>query len=144
MKTIPFLLLVPLLLAGGAHAGDDPRLLAPMPPAAEANLRAEMRDSLRALGEVTRLLVAGQVTEAGALAEKELGMSAMGRHRGQPLDARPGAHMPEVMHAIGLEGHRTASEFARIAARGDRAAALAALPGLSAGCVACHSTYRIR
>ena len=38
----------------------------------------------------------------------------------------------------------TQDEFARIAASGDRERTVAALPSLTAACVACHHAYRIR
>jgi hypothetical protein len=142
MKTVLFCLLV--LLAGSAQAADDARILAAMPVAAEANLRSEMRASLLALNEILALVVAGQLREAAAVAERELGVSAMGKHRSQPFAARPGPHMPPAMHAIGLDGHRAASDFARIAAGGDREQTIAALPTLTAACVACHQSYRLR
>lgn len=137
-------LLLALALSGPAAAADDMRQLAPLPEAAAATLRAEMRDNLRALNEIMELLAADKVKEAGIVAEKELGLSAMGRHRSLPMDARPGPHMPPAMHGIGMEGHKAASAFARAAADGDRARALAALPAVTAGCVSCHHAYRIR
>ena len=115
-----------------------------MPAAAEANLRAEMRANLLALNEILGLVAAGKLAEAGALAEKELGVSAMGKHRSQPFDARPGPHMAPAMHAMGMDGHQAASAFARIAASGDRERTIAALPSLTAACVGCHYAYRIR
>jgi len=132
------------LLAGAAQAAEDMRQLAPMPAAAAANLGAEMRASLLALNEILGLVAAGKLKEAGELAEKELGVPAMGKHRGQPFEARPGPHMPPAMHAIGIDGHKAASEFARIAASGDREKTIAALPSLTTACVGCHYAYRIR
>lgn len=132
------------LLAGSLQAGEDARQLAPMPAAAEANLRAEMRASLLALNEILGLVASARLKEAGEVAEKELGVSAMGKHRSQPFDARPGPHMPPAMHRIGMDGHQAASEFARIAATGERAKTIAALPSLTAPCVACHYAYRLR
>lgn len=132
------------LLAGTAFAAEDARQLAKMPPAAEANLREEMRANLLNLNEIISLTVAGKLKEAGELAEKELGQTAMGKNRALPVDARPGANMPPAMHALGLEGHKTASTFAAIAATGDREKTLAALPTLSGSCVGCHYSYRIR
>ncbi|MEF8752522.1 MAG: cytochrome C [Accumulibacter sp.] len=142
MKKVLFGLLA--LLVGSAHAADDARVLAPMPAAAEANLRSEMRASLLALNEILVLVAAGQLREAAAVAERELGVSAMGKHRSQPFAARPGPHMPPAMHAIGIDGHKAASDFARIAAGGDRDQTVAALPTLTAACVACHYGYRLR
>jgi hypothetical protein len=126
------------------QADEEARLLARMPPLAEAALREEMRDNLLSLHEILTLLASGQVKEAGDLAEKKLGKSAMGKHRDKPFEARPGPHMPPAMHRLGMEGHQAASEFARIAATGDREKALAALPTLAAPCVSCHFSYRIR
>ena len=135
---------LPLCWAAIAVAAEDGRQLAPLPAAAQAVLQAEMRDSLRALNGVLELLAADKVKEAGALAEKELGVSTMGRHRDKPFDARPGPHMPPAMHGIGMDGHKAVSEFAKVAATGDRDKALALLPNLTAACVSCHYSYRTR
>lgn len=142
MKVILFFLGV---LAGATvNASEDNRQQVSLPAAAEANLRAEMRANLVALNEILSLIAAGQIAEAGASAERNLGYTAMGKYRQEPFDARPGLHMPKAMHAIGLDGHRTASDFARIAAAGDREQTLKALPSLTTACVSCHHAYRIR
>jgi hypothetical protein len=78
------------------------------------------------------------------VAEARLGMSAMGKHRAKPFDARPGPHMPPAMHGIGMDGHKAVSEFAAVATTGDRDKALALLPNLTTACVACHYSYRTR
>ena len=134
------------LLAATVHAadGDDTRQLASLPAAAESTLRAEMRANLLALNEILGLVSTGKFKEAGQIAEQELGVSAMGKHRGLPFESRPGPHMPPAMHAIGIDGHKAASEFARIAASGDRERTIAALPSLTTACVGCHYAYRIR
>ncbi|MBN8476800.1 hypothetical protein [Sulfuritalea sp.] len=132
------------VLLGGQVLAADNRQLAPLPPAAQEALREEMLGNLLAINEVLTLMAAGKLKEAGEVAEKSLGQSAMGKHRGKPLDARPGAHMPQDMHQIGIDGHRAASEFARAAAGGDREQALALLPGLTGACVACHYSWRTR
>ena len=137
------LILMAVLLANQALAADN-RQLAPLPPAAQESLREEMLGNLLAINEILTLMAAGKVREAGQLAETSLGQSAMGKHRGKPLDARPGAHMPPAMHEIGIEGHRAVSEFAKAAASGDREKALAELPKLTAACVACHYSWRTR
>ncbi|MFN4149172.1 MAG: cytochrome C, partial [Rhodocyclaceae bacterium] len=85
-----------------------------------------------------------QVKEAGEVAEKELGRSAMGKNAALPIEARPGSQMPREMHQLAIGGHLAASDFARAAATGDRDKALAALPNLLGSCVACHASYRIR
>ncbi len=123
---------------------EDPRQLATLEPAAQETLRTEMRGQLITLNRIITLLVANQVQEAGEMAEKELGRSAMGKHARQPFEARPGPQMPREMHQLGITGHLTATDFARVAASGDREKALAELPKLIGVCVACHSSYRIR
>ncbi|KAB2928822.1 MAG: cytochrome C [Dechloromonas sp.] len=123
---------------------EDARQMASLPPAAQESLRQEMLGNLVALNEVLTLMAAGKVVEAGALAEAELGVSAMGKHRSKPFDARPGPHMPPAMHGIGMDGHQAASAFAKAAASGDRDKALALLPNLTGTCVACHYSWRIR
>ncbi len=137
------LILISALLANQALAADA-RPLALMPPAAQESLREEMLGNLLAINEILTLMAAGKVKEAGQLAETSLGQSAMGKHRGKPLDARPGAHMPPAMHEIGMDGHRAVSEFAKAAASGDRDKALAELPKLTGSCVACHYSWRTR
>jgi hypothetical protein len=142
MKTTTFVLLA-VLTAIPAWA-EDARQLAPLPAPAQEVLRQEMLDNMVAINDIASLLAAGSVKEAGELAEKRLGFTAMGKNRSLPLEARPGAHMPPTMHAIGIASHEAASEFARVAASGDRDRALALLPTLTATCVSCHLTYRIR
>ena len=133
-----------LFLASTAAVADDARQLVQLPPAAQEALRQEMLDNLLAVNEILSLLAAGKVREAGDAAEGKLGRSAMGKHRHKPFDARPGPHMPPAMHGIGIDGHKAASEFAAAAKGGDRDKALALLPNLTSGCVACHFSYRTR
>ena len=135
--------LVAAVLAGQALA-EDTRQLAALPPAAQESLREEMLGNLLAVNEILTLMAAGKVKEAGQLAETSLGQSAMGKHRDKPFNARPGPHMPPAMHSLGNDGHLAASEFAKAAASGDRDKALALLPKLTGGCVACHYSWRTR
>jgi hypothetical protein len=131
------------LLAGQALAEDN-RQLAKLPPAAQEALREEMLGNLLAINEILTLMASGKLKEAGELAEKSLGISAQGKHRDKPFNARPGPHMPPAMHSLGYDGHLAASEFAKAAASGDREKALALLPNLTGGCVACHYSWRTR
>ena len=123
---------------------EDTRQLAKLPAPAQESLRQEMLDNLVAVNEVLSLMAEGKVKEAGEAAEAKLGMSAMGKHRSKPFDARPGPHMPPAMHGIGMDGHKTVSEFAAVAKTGDRDKALALLPNLTSACVGCHFSYRTR
>lgn len=123
---------------------DDTRQLATLPRPAQETLRQEMLYNLAALNEILALVATGKLKEAGAVAEQQLGYSAQGRHRDKPFEARPGPHMPPAMHALAMDGHREASEFAKAAQSGDRDLALKLLPNLTNACVTCHSSWRIR
>ena len=135
--------LIAAFVAGNALA-EDHRQFAPLPPAAQESLREEMLGNLLAINEILTLMAAGKVKEAGQLAETSLGQSAQGKHRDKPFNARPGPHMPPAMHGIGIDGHVAASEFAKAASSGDREKALALLPKLTEGCIACHYSWRTR
>ena len=137
-------LIFALFLASTAAVADDARQLVQLPPAAQEALRQEMLDNLVAVNEVLALMAEGKVKEAGASAEAKLGVSAMGKHRTKPFDARPGPHMPPAMHGIGIDGHKAVSEFATAAKADERDKAMALLPNLTGACVGCHYSYRIR
>ena len=137
-------LIFALFLLSTAAGAEDTRQFVKLPAPAQEALREEMLDNLLAVNEVLSLMATGKIREAGELAEAKLGMSAMGKHRSKPMDARPGPHMPPAMHGIGIDGHKAASEFATVARTGDRDKALALLPNLTTACVACHFSYRTR
>jgi len=132
-----------LLAAVPAYATDTRQLVELKPPARET-LRQEMLDNLVALNTIITLLANNQVKEAGEVAEKELGRSAMGKNASKPFDARPGPQMPREMHQLGISGHMAATDFAKAATSGDRDKAMAELPAIVGSCVACHASYRTR
>ncbi|MBU1236102.1 MAG: cytochrome c [Gammaproteobacteria bacterium] len=113
-----------------------------MPAEARASLRAEMLDFQTALHQIVDGLARGNSAEAADVAEKTIGVSAMGRHRTSPPNARPGMYMPNDMHAIARDMHVAASEFAKVARTGNTAKALTALTAVTGACVGCHRTYR--
>jgi cytochrome c556 len=130
------------LAAWAAQAAEDHRQLVKMPAEARAELRAEMLDFQTALHTIVGALGDGKFAEAADAAETQIGVSAMGRHRHMPPNARPGMHMPGDMHMIARNMHFAASEFAKTARAGDTAKALAALSAVTGACVACHRSYR--
>mgnify|MGYP001000147467 CR=1 FL=1 len=130
--------------SAGPAVAEDTRQLARLPVPAQEAMREEMFGNLVALDEVLSLIGSGKISEAGEVAEARLGMSAMGKHRDKPFDARPGPHMPPAMHGIGMDGHNAVNEFAAAARTGDRDRALVLLPKLTTACVACHYLYRMR
>jgi hypothetical protein len=122
----------------------DARQLVAMPAPAQAALREEMLDFMAALNEIVGLLGENKLAEAAQAADAKLGFGAMGRHRGAPLEARPGAHMPDAMHQQARSLHLLANDFAKAARGGDLAKAVAALQPVTATCLSCHLTYRVR
>lgn len=134
----------PAIRAQDVPAPEDPRQFVTMPPIARTVMREDMIDHLGALNEILGLMAADKLKEAGEVAEKRMGRSAMGKHAARTRGQGPGRFMPPEMHAIALAGHDAASEFAKLAATGDKAKTLAALQQLTSTCVACHASYRTR
>jgi len=132
------------LLISGAALAEDTRQMATLPPPARESLRLEMLDNLLAINEILTLVAADKIKEAGDIAEQKLGVSAQGKSRSLPFEARPGPHMPPDMHALGMDGHKAASEFAKAARAGERERALKLLPNLTSACVACHYSWKTR
>lgn len=85
-----------------------------------------------------------KIWEAGEVAEARLGMSATGKYRDKPFDARPSPPTPPAMHGIGINGHQAVGKFAAAARTGGRERALALPLNLNSACVACHFSYRTR
>ena len=131
-------------LSLAAFAAEDARLPVKMAPEARAELRAEMLDFQTALHLILGALAEGRFADAADTAEAQIGLSAMGRHRQAPMEARPGMYMPNEMHAIARGMHSAASDFAKAARAGDLAKSLTALQPVTASCMACHRTYRLQ
>lgn len=123
-------------------SGDDPRQLVSMPAKAQQLLRKDMNDHLVALNQILAHLASSEFQKAGELAESRLGIASMGRHRGTEMG--PGRFMPPEMHRLGIEMHRSASDFAAAAKSEDSAEAYSALQRITSFCVACHVSFRIR
>lgn len=123
-------------------ADADSRQRVEMSAEARAELRAEMLDFQAALHSIVGALAEQQFDKAADITEKNIGVSAMGRHRNAPANARPGMFMPNDMHAIARSMHSAASDFAKVARNGDTTKALASLQAVTGACVACHRGYR--
>lgn len=139
---ILLLALVTMCSAPVLAADTDGRQFVEMPPEARTALRAEMLDFQTALHSIISALAERKFTVAADIAEKQMGISAMGRHRNAPPNARPGMFMPNDMHSIARSMHAASSEFAKVAGSGDTTKALGALQAVTAACVACHSSFR--
>lgn len=136
------LLVIATALPMLTFASEDPRQLIKMSTEARAEMRAEMLDFQTALHLIIGALGEQKFADAADIAEKQMGISAMGRHRDAPANARPGMFMPSDMHAIARGMHASASEFAKVAKSGDTAKSFAALQAVTGACVACHRSYR--
>lgn len=130
----------PLLQAEPAATQEDHRQLVEMPPQAQRLMQADMLDHMAALNQIIGLLAAGDLEQAGEVAETRMGRSSMGKHRGTGMG--PGRFMPDAMRRIGWGMHDAASEFAEVAKQGDAQAAWRSLQNITNSCVACHYSYR--
>lgn len=143
----PYVLVMVLLpgALGPAVAADiDPRELVVLPEMMQEHMLANMRDHLRAIGEIQDALAEGRYDAAQEIAEGQLGMSSLAAHGA----AHMAPYMPEPMRGIGTEMHAAASRFALIAQEAsvdhDLSRALKGLAAVTAQCNACHTAYRIR
>ncbi|MCW8915508.1 MAG: hypothetical protein OQK24_06590 [Magnetovibrio sp.] len=143
-----------LLVMGGvsisfnsASASEDTRELVELPPMMQEHMLGNMRDHLVALDEILGELADGNIDEAGAIAEKRLGMSSLSLHGAEHL----GKFMPEAMGVIGTQMHHAASRFVISAqdaelnpGKTSQRKVYRALQEITENCNACHQAYRIR
>jgi cytochrome c556 len=129
------------ILAGStATAGEDSRQLVELPKMMQEHMMSNMRGHLVAINEILANMASGELDQAAEIAEKQLGMSAMELHGASHM----AKFMPEGMQQAGTNMHRAASRFALKAQEGEVLSAYSALSKVTAACVACHSSYRIR
>ena len=120
----------------------DTRILADMPPAAQALMRKDMLEHLAALNAIVAALGKSDLNSAADIAEQQLGRASMGKHRGTGMG--PGRFMPAEMRNIGWGMHEAADAFAVEARTGKAARAYAAMQAVTRACVSCHAIYRTR
>jgi hypothetical protein len=134
------LLAVPVALA----AEDDTRVAVDMPAMMRTHMLANMRDHLLTLQEIQSSLAAGEYDAAAEAAEKRLGMSSLQSHGASHM----AGFMPKGMQVTGTAMHQAASRFAvtaqETAVTSDLPRALGALSRVTAQCVACHASYRLK
>ncbi len=122
----------------------DQRQFVKFPAALVEHTLANMREHLQALQEIQSQLGMGHPDIAANIAETRLGMSSLGQHGA----AEVSKFMPPGMQDAGTAMHRAASRFAitaqDTAVTGDLKPALAGLADITAQCVGCHASYRIK
>jgi hypothetical protein len=151
----PWLLLAALALSAAAPAAQesadatgeavpaDARQPVAMPPLQRALLREEMIQHTATVQQLVDLLGRGELARAAEVAERDLGLSSMGKHAATTRGMGPGRFFPPPMRSVGIGMHEAASAFADVAREGDAAAALKALAPVLGACVSCHSAYRL-
>jgi hypothetical protein len=144
------LLIAPVVLAGlsafplAPAAEDDTRVAVDLPAMMRTHMLANMRDHLTAIQEIQSSLAAGEYDAAAEIAEKRLGMSSLDAHGASHM----ASFMPQGMQDTGTAMHQAASRFAvtsqETAVTRDLPRALGALSRVTAQCVACHASYRLK
>ncbi|EJW11474.1 hypothetical protein A33M_3087 [Rhodovulum sp. PH10] len=131
-----------LPVAAPAVAEEDPRTLIDLPPDVRVAFLEHMRTHMTSLDTVVQHVAAGQFGEAGTVARREMAI-------GQGLGF--GRYMPPEFREMGFEYHRTADDFAKIAAAmpaeptsADWKKLVAGLSEITMRCNGCHGAFRVR
>ncbi len=126
---------------------NDTRQLATMPPQMQEHMLANMRDHLQTLNSVFSDIADGKFDAASKVLEERLGMSSLPLH--QAVEMAP--FFPQPMQDAGTSMHRAASRLAIALQDASVTQTFDAMRAVSAGfrevtasCVACHASYRIR
>lgn len=140
MNSRLILALLLMSFCGWAQAdAQDARLKISMPGRMKVHMLSQMRDHLLALHEIQVAIAKGELDKASDIAETRIGVSSMPAQMQQGM----APYMPQVMRMTGMEMHKAASRFARIATEGDALRAIDSLSAVTRQCVACHAAYRV-
>lgn len=129
-----------LLMSSVIIADEDSRQLVELPEMMQKHMMSNMRDHLKTINEILLNLSNKQMDKAANIAEQRIGMSSLGSHGASHM----GKFMPKGMRQAGTNMHKAASRFALKAEEGELLPAYKMLAEVTATCVACHSTYRIK
>jgi hypothetical protein len=113
----------------------------------QEHMLGNMRDHLATLNEIIGDVANGKFDVAATLTEQRLGMSSLGLHGA----AHMAPLMPKPMQDIGTSMHRAASRLAIVLQDTSVSPSFdtmrdvsRALHEVTATCVSCHGSYRIR
>lgn len=141
MRIIPLpAVFILFTLATVSAQAQDHRELVKLPAPMQEHMLANMRDHLDTLNEILTDLAADKLDKAANAAEFNLGVSSLEKHGASHL----APFMPPRMRKIGNDMHKAATQFALVAQEGDATRAYRSLRNITANCVACHASYRIR
>jgi len=129
-----------LCTANPAIAAQESRELVELPEMMQKHMLSNMRDHLAAINKILSHMGNKQLDKAAEVAESRLGMSSLESHGASHM----AEFMPPEMRKLGTRMHRAASRFALKAQEGRTVPAYRALSDITASCVACHASYRIR
>ena len=121
-------------------ADDDNRQLVELPEMMQQHMMSNMRDHLVVINEILLYLSNDEVDKAADIAERRLGVSSLKSHGASKM----AEFMPEGMRQAGTDMHLAASRFSLRAQEGELLPAYKALAEITAACVSCHTSYRIR
>jgi hypothetical protein len=125
------------------HAATDIRVKVVFPKRIYNHTLSSMRNHLEALHNINLFLSSRDFASAAKLAEEKLGMSSLGLHGAH----ESGKYMPKQMAELGMQLHRSASQFSLAAQEAtvseNYGETLKALSKVTQSCVACHSAYRL-
>ena len=129
----------------GKKEKEDSRELVLYPRPVYESTLANMREHLRGIHNVQKLVGEGRYSEAADAADRGMGM---GHNHGAEGNAAEHQFMPQGMMALGSNMHRSAAELATTLrdteVTEDLQAVFAALGKVTANCVACHDAYRLQ
>jgi hypothetical protein len=102
-----------------------------------------MRNHLETLHDINLFLSSRDFSSAAKLAAEKQGMSSLGLHGAH----ESGKYMPKQMAELGMQLHRSASQFSLAAQEAtvpeNYGETLKALSKVTQSCVACHRAYRL-
>ncbi len=140
-KSIYSLLLSTLFFVSLVCSEDfEQRELVTFPEKMQKHMMSNMRNHLQTLNFILISMANDELDQAADSAEKNLGMSSLKLHHASHM----AKFMPKKMQQLGTNMHKAASRFALKAQEGEAKPAYAALTEITAACVACHASYRVK
>lgn len=120
-----------------ANQQPDTRVLVQFPDEGKHFL-ATMRQNLSDINDIHRAVADANFERAAQIAEFNLGLGGIKTHNALAVD------MPEGMRNLGMAFHEASSQLARSLKERDMTKTLDGLANVTAVCVMCHATYRVR
>ena len=140
-----------------AQEMNDPRQMIEMPPEMKQMFLKNMRGHMESLDKIIAELAVEDLSGAADIAENTMGVGHGKKRQCDETDEKEHKHdhsshkgkgfgqfMPAEMKAMGMGLHTAANEFATVSRQGNIGEAYKALRQVSASCVACHKSFRVK